>query len=74
MNTFWSHFKFALRSLCQASMITFVEFLSECLRIRDFFFIFLQFVEGTSQSIRYGVKAPFNYNELTARSLNELQK
>ena len=36
VNTFCGRFKFAYRSLCQASMITFVGFFSECLRIRDF--------------------------------------
>ena len=47
VKTFWGRFKFAFRSLCQASMITFVGFFSECLYVFEIF-IFLQFVEATS--------------------------
>ena len=40
VNTFCGRFKFAFRSLCQASMITFVGYFSECLYVFEIYHIF----------------------------------
>ena len=54
MSSFWVRFKFVISSLCQASIVTFVEVLSVRVSIRDLFH-FCNTV--TVRSIRYSVNA-----------------